>query len=701
MSESPSWQVSASEGVPGSPQIDLDRRGDVTWSLRVVGQDALPRLYTLLSSEDGGSSYASQVRVPGSAELAQAAAEEGGPGAGGPTPREGALDPVRAGERLLERGRRGDDVATLQAALNEVAGEALDVDGIFGAKTKEAVKRFQREHSLDVDGLVGPKTMEAIDRLRTSPPASESAEEAPIAGDAGEGATSPGAASLSPPRKASSAPAAEQNEKGWVLTVPGVLAGRRYDLWQQVEGRGVESASAVFRDRLPPAEREPLPERSVDSIWQSVVDTTKGWLSELSAGADRELSDERRRVLLREARWRPGVTVAARAEDTTSGSPSGGAAPANAPSGGSAPPPSPPEDIPDELRMTDEGLWEQDLNPNQAGLTRPDTLLGSIVTAFDSTLTSAGEIKHKGSSRRHIDHVNGLDGMTWGAFHFAGGSLFSVVAALLDHDEAGPAFVRGLIAYFERNPNDRRSFFDAAGMSSSSDLVPDEVRRAAKKTLASKSFGEGLRAKYEKDRDGYSLEGWIRQSVKRALREPLAGWFQCHYYPSEDGHLGEARKRVLALQVETSGAIASATSARSSGSPFKRIPNHQGDPRPPSGKTKKRKGVSFDWDRLPKSLSYPPGVDPEALSPSSDPAYYQDWWSFVIWALYNQAKGEIRTRMKVIWKQWYEPTWGPCPSAWDELPQGHSGVHMAKWEGDGSESVFTPAWNTFHAQLGS
>jgi lysozyme len=32
------------------------------------------------------------------------------------------------------------------------------VDGVFGPKTKEAVKAFQKKHGLAVDGIVGPKT---------------------------------------------------------------------------------------------------------------------------------------------------------------------------------------------------------------------------------------------------------------------------------------------------------------------------------------------------------------------------------------------------------------------------------------------------------------------------------------------------------------------------------------------------------------
>ena len=36
------------------------------------------------------------------------------------------------------------------------------VDGIFGAKTKEAVKYFQRKNGLTADGIVGNKTLKAL-----------------------------------------------------------------------------------------------------------------------------------------------------------------------------------------------------------------------------------------------------------------------------------------------------------------------------------------------------------------------------------------------------------------------------------------------------------------------------------------------------------------------------------------------------------
>lgn len=62
----------------------------------------------------------------------------------------------------LRRGNEGDEVADLQMLLNSKYGYDLDVDGIFGRATENAVKDFQRKHGLTDDGVVGPKTWKAL-----------------------------------------------------------------------------------------------------------------------------------------------------------------------------------------------------------------------------------------------------------------------------------------------------------------------------------------------------------------------------------------------------------------------------------------------------------------------------------------------------------------------------------------------------------
>lgn len=63
--------------------------------------------------------------------------------------------------RILKKGVRGDDVKWLQQKLSERGYPVGTIDGIFGAKTTEAVKSFQSD--MFVDGVVGKATLEKLD----------------------------------------------------------------------------------------------------------------------------------------------------------------------------------------------------------------------------------------------------------------------------------------------------------------------------------------------------------------------------------------------------------------------------------------------------------------------------------------------------------------------------------------------------------
>jgi peptidoglycan hydrolase-like protein with peptidoglycan-binding domain len=56
---------------------------------------------------------------------------------------------------------RGTDVEAVQRAL-VAAGIVVDVDGVFGPATAQAVIRFQGIRGLTVDGVVGPATRTAL-----------------------------------------------------------------------------------------------------------------------------------------------------------------------------------------------------------------------------------------------------------------------------------------------------------------------------------------------------------------------------------------------------------------------------------------------------------------------------------------------------------------------------------------------------------
>jgi rare lipoprotein A (peptidoglycan hydrolase) len=68
------------------------------------------------------------------------------------------------GQRVLKQGKRGDDVVTLQRVLMMKGYSLGGADGVFGRRTKLAVKRFQRRRRLKADGVVGPATTRALAR---------------------------------------------------------------------------------------------------------------------------------------------------------------------------------------------------------------------------------------------------------------------------------------------------------------------------------------------------------------------------------------------------------------------------------------------------------------------------------------------------------------------------------------------------------
>ncbi len=71
--------------------------------------------------------------------------------------------------KVLQQGSRGQEVRTLQYYLNFIAffNDALpdvDVDGVYGPNTKNAVQAFQRYYGLTADGIAGRNTW---NRLQT------------------------------------------------------------------------------------------------------------------------------------------------------------------------------------------------------------------------------------------------------------------------------------------------------------------------------------------------------------------------------------------------------------------------------------------------------------------------------------------------------------------------------------------------------
>ena len=74
----------------------------------------------------------------------------------------------------LRRGTTGPSVVTIQVELNRISQnypaipKIATVDGIFGAQTEAAVRKFQEVFNLDVDGVVGRSTWYALIRYYTA-----------------------------------------------------------------------------------------------------------------------------------------------------------------------------------------------------------------------------------------------------------------------------------------------------------------------------------------------------------------------------------------------------------------------------------------------------------------------------------------------------------------------------------------------------
>ena len=74
------------------------------------------------------------------------------------------------GSRPLRRGIKGWDVAALQFKLAWHGFPSGVFDGVFGPRTKRALRRFQVWTGLRVDGVAGPETLVALNARLASPP---------------------------------------------------------------------------------------------------------------------------------------------------------------------------------------------------------------------------------------------------------------------------------------------------------------------------------------------------------------------------------------------------------------------------------------------------------------------------------------------------------------------------------------------------
>lgn len=74
----------------------------------------------------------------------------------------------RLGDRVLylrAPNLRGDDVRDLQDRIATMGFDPWRADGIFGPRTAEAVREFQRNYGLTADGIVAQRTVQAMNGL--------------------------------------------------------------------------------------------------------------------------------------------------------------------------------------------------------------------------------------------------------------------------------------------------------------------------------------------------------------------------------------------------------------------------------------------------------------------------------------------------------------------------------------------------------
>ena len=73
-------------------------------------------------------------------------------------------------EPVLKKGSNDPAVRDLQEALKVLGFDPGPVDGVFGAQTESAVKKFQQAREIPADGVVGRVTWINIDEADQSHP---------------------------------------------------------------------------------------------------------------------------------------------------------------------------------------------------------------------------------------------------------------------------------------------------------------------------------------------------------------------------------------------------------------------------------------------------------------------------------------------------------------------------------------------------
>ena len=67
-----------------------------------------------------------------------------------------------AAKALSKKGSTGQEVITIQTKLKNWGYYTGSVDGVYGSKTEEAVRYFQRTNGITPDGVAGPATLNLL-----------------------------------------------------------------------------------------------------------------------------------------------------------------------------------------------------------------------------------------------------------------------------------------------------------------------------------------------------------------------------------------------------------------------------------------------------------------------------------------------------------------------------------------------------------
>lgn len=131
----------------------------------VTGTPDAPNLQTGLSMEgDATTDGANGADGAATTDGADGATDVDGANAAPGHPRSPALDSVRDGSAVLERGNKGDAVTAMQEAYNAAHPDSpIDPDGSFGPGTEKALRGFQREMGMSETGMLDDRTLASLE----------------------------------------------------------------------------------------------------------------------------------------------------------------------------------------------------------------------------------------------------------------------------------------------------------------------------------------------------------------------------------------------------------------------------------------------------------------------------------------------------------------------------------------------------------